>query len=134
MTGIPPGLLLTMAGISLVVFLGTLIAIPFILAKLPEDYFDLRVPRQWMKDSHPALRMIGKVVKNVVGLFFFLAGVSMLVLPGQGVLTMLIGLSLLDFPGRRRIEARIVGHPKVFSVVNNLRARMGKPPFVLAPR
>jgi hypothetical protein len=134
MTGIPPGVLFTMAGISLVVFLGTLIAIPFVLARLPEDYFDLRVPRHWMKDSHPVLRTIGKVVKNVIGVVFLLAGISMLILPGQGVLTLLIGVSLLDFPGRRRIEARIVGYPKVFSVVNSLRAKMGKPPFVLAPR
>jgi hypothetical protein len=131
LTGISPAILLTLAGVSLFVFLGTLIAIPFILVRLPPDYFDLRVPRTWMKGSHPVLRIAGQAVKNVAGLLFFLAGVSMLILPGQGILTILIGISLLDFPGKRRLEARIIGQRTVFGAVNSLRARFGKPPFVI---
>jgi len=132
LTGISPAMLLTLAGVSLVVFLGTLVAIPFILVRLPADYFDIRVPRTWMKDRHPVLRVAGLAVKNVAGLLFLLAGLSMLILPGQGVLTILIGISLLDFPGKRRLEARIVGQRTVFGVVNSLRAKFGKPPFVIA--
>jgi hypothetical protein len=133
LTGISPAILLTLAGVSLFVFLGTLVAIPFILARLPENYFDLRVPRTWMRGSHPALRLVGMVVKNAAGLLFFLAGLSMLILPGQGILTILIGISLLDFPGKRRLEARIIGQRTVFGAVNSLRAKFGKPPFVMAP-
>jgi hypothetical protein len=131
LTGISPAILLALAGVSLFVFLGTLIAIPFILVRLPADYFDLRVPRTWMKDSHPVLRMAGQAIKNVLGLLFFLAGLSMLILPGQGILTILIGISLLDFPGKRRLEARIIGQRTVFGAVNSLRAKFGKPPFVI---
>jgi hypothetical protein len=134
LTGISPAMLGAMVGVSLFVFLGTLIAIPFILIRLPEDYFDLRVPRTWMKDSHPVFRLVAQVIKNIVGLAFLLAGLAMLVLPGQGVLTLLIGISLLDFPGKRRLEARIIGHPKVFNAVNSLRAKFEKPPFVLAQK
>ena len=57
----------------------------------------------------------------------------MLFLPGQGVLTILIGLSLLEFPGKRRLEAKIVGQPTVLSTINNMRAKFGKPPLILAP-
>jgi hypothetical protein len=131
LTGISPAVLLTLGVVSLFVFLGTLIAIPFILVRLPEDYFDIRVPRTWMKDSHPVIRVVGRAVKNVAGLLFFLAGLSMLILPGQGILTVLIGISLLDFPGKRRLEARIIGQRTVFGAVNALRARFGKPPFVI---
>jgi hypothetical protein len=134
LTGISPAMLGTMVGVSLFVFLGTLVAIPFILIRLPADYFDLRVPRQFMKGSHPIIRMVGKVIRNIVGLAFLLAGLAMLVLPGQGVLTLLIGISLLDFPGKRRLEARIIGQPKVFNAVNSLRAKFEKPPFVLAQK
>jgi hypothetical protein len=77
------------------------------------------------------LRIIGRILKNVVGVLFVLAGLSMLVLPGQGVLTILIGLSLVDFPGKQRLEARIIGQRSVFKAVNSLRARFGRPPFVL---
>jgi hypothetical protein len=70
-------------------------------------------------------------VKNVTGLLFVLAGVAMLVLPGQGILTMLIGISLMDFPGKQHIEARIVGQATVLKVINSLRAKFGKPPLVV---
>jgi len=118
---------------SLIGFIGTLIAIPFIMVRLPSDYFDIRVPRHWMKDHHPMLRLIGLVVKNVVGIVFLLAGFAMLFLPGQGILTMLIGISLLDFPRKRELEAKIVGQPTVLQALNAMRAKFEKPPLTLAP-
>ncbi|HEX9741847.1 MAG TPA: hypothetical protein VGA17_03555, partial [Nitrospiraceae bacterium] len=49
---------------SVVLFVGTLIAIPFILVRLPPDYFDERHPRQWMANYHPVLRLVGRIAKN----------------------------------------------------------------------
>ncbi|MGA6827233.1 PGPGW domain-containing protein [Nitrospira sp. NS4] len=118
---------------SLIGFIGTLIAIPFIMVRLPSDYFDTRVPRHWMKDHHPVLRLIGLIVKNAVGAIFLLAGFAMLFLPGQGILTMLIGISLLDFPRKREIEAKIVGQPTVLQALNAMRAKFEKPPLTLSP-
>lgn len=125
--------LIWLTALSFVFFIGTLIAIPFILVRLSADYFDVRVPRPWMQDHHPVLRVVGHIVKNVLGTVFLFAGFLMLFLPGQGVLTMLIGISMLDFPGKRKIEAKLVGQPTVLSVINSLRKRRGKPPLVLAP-
>lgn len=119
--------------LSMVFFLGTLVAIPFILVRLPADYFDVRVPRPWMKDHHPVLRLVGHIVKNAVGAIFLFAGFLMLFLPGQGVLTMLIGISMLDFPGKRKVEAKLIGQPTVLSVVNSMRQKFNKPPLLLAP-
>jgi putative transmembrane protein PGPGW len=129
----PPQLLLWLAVSSVFMFVGTLIAIPIILVRLPADYFDIRKPRPWMEEHHPILRVIGHLVKNVVGLVFVLAGLAMLLLPGQGVLTILIGLSLLEFPGKRRLEAKLVGQPTVLSTINKMRAKFGKSPLILAP-
>lgn len=119
--------------LSFVMFVGTLIAIPFVLVRLSADYFDVRVPRLWMQEHHPVLRIVGHIVKNVLGAVFLLAGTLMLFLPGQGILTMLIGISMLDFPGKRNIEAKLIGQPTVLSVINGLRKKRGKPPFILAP-
>ena len=130
----PPGMLLQVAIVSAIVFAGSLIAIPFILVRLPADYFDVRVPRTWMKGSNPTLRMIMLVIRNVAGTLFVLAGLSMLLLPGQGLLTILIGISLMHFPGKRRLEAKIIGQRTLFRGVNALRAKFGKPEFTLAPR
>ena len=125
--------LIWLAALSIVFFIGTLIAIPFILVRLPADYFDIRVPRPWMQDHHPVLRVAGHIVKNAVGAVFLIAGFLMLFLPGQGVLTMVIGISMLDFPGKRKIEAKLIGQPTVLNVINSMRKKYGKPPLVLAP-
>jgi len=118
---------------SVFMFVGTLIAIPVILMRLPADYFDIRKPRPWMENHHPILRLLGHIVKNVVGAIFLFAGFLMLFLPGQGVLTMLIGLSMIEFPGKRRVEAKIVGQSTVLSTINSMRAKFGKPPLIIAP-
>ena len=126
-------MLIWLTALSMGFFVGTLIAIPFILVRLPADYFDIRVPRTWMEDHHPVLRLFGHIVKNVVGAIFLFAGFLMLFLPGQGVLTMLIGISMLDFPGKRKIEATLIGQPTVLSVINGMRQKFNKPPLRLAP-
>ena len=92
----------------------------------------MRVPRPFLGGRHPLLRVVAIVVKNVVGFVFLLAGIAMLVLPGQGLLTMLVGITLMDFPKKRLLEARIIGQPLIFSNINKLRARFGKPPLTVA--
>ena len=116
---------------SVVFFVGTLIAIPFILVRLPPNYFDERHPRLWMPDHHPVLRFAGFVAKNAVGAVFLAVGIALLFLPGQGILTILLGVSMLDFPGKRYVERKIVGQPTVLKAINGLRAKYGKPPLTV---
>ena len=130
---IPVDVLYSLAVASAIGFIGSLIAIPLILVRLPADYFDTRTPRQWMKNHHPVLRLLGVIVKNVVGVVFVLAGFAMLFLPGQGLLTILIGVSLMDFPKKRVLEAKMVGQPTLLSVINSMRHKFGKPPLTMAP-
>jgi hypothetical protein len=75
---IPVDVLIGLTVASVIGFIGSLIAIPLILVRLPPDYFDTRTPRHWMKDHHPLLRLLGLVVKNVVGVVLLLAGFAML--------------------------------------------------------
>lgn len=125
--------LVALTVLSIAFFVGSLIAIPFILVRLPADFFDIRVPRPWMKDHHPVLRVMGHLVKNVVGAIFLFAGFLMLFLPGQGILTILIGVSMLDFPGKRKLEAKMIGQPTILNVINGMREKFGKPPLTIAP-
>lgn len=118
---------LAWGGLSAVLFVGTLIAVPVLIAQMSPDYFvrtnsaaqDLTVPRRWVR----------RVVRNVVGLLLVAVGVAMLVLPGQGVLTILIGLAVCEFPGKRRLERRIVASPRIRRALNWMRARSSRPPF-----
>jgi hypothetical protein len=130
---IPADILISLTAVSIIGFMGSLIAIPWILIRLPSDYFDMRVPRHWMKDHHPVLRMIGLIVKNIIGVIFLIAGFLMLFLPGQGVLTMLIGISFMDFPRKRILEARIVGQSTLLNAINAMRHKFNKLPLTLSP-
>ena len=124
--------LVTLTALSIVFFVGSLITIPFILVRLPTDFFDTRVPRRWMENHHPVLRLLGHLAKNVVGAIFVFAGFLMLFLPGQGILTMLIGITMLDFPGKRKLEAKMIGQPAVLNAINGMREKFGKPPLTIA--
>lgn len=117
-------------GFSLIAFVGTLIAIPAILIRLPQDYFQNHGHRKWFANHHPVIRSIGLMVKNGLGLIFLLAGIAMLVLPGQGLLTMLLGILFLDFPGKDRLEQKLIRQPHILKAINTLREKADKPPFV----
>lgn len=130
---VPGDVLVGLTIASIVGFMGSLIAIPWILIRLPSDYFDIRVPRHWMKNHHPMVRIIGLIVKNILGVIFLVAGLLMLFLPGQGLLTMLIGISFMDFPNKRYLEARIIGQHTIFNAVNAMRHKFNKLPFTLKP-
>ena len=71
------------------------------------------------------------MLKNLFGVILLLGGMAMLVLPGQGILTILIGLSLLDFPGKRALERRIVGRPLVLQAINRIRRKFNKSPLLV---
>ncbi len=121
--------LIVVGVLSVVMFVGTLIAIPIILSRLPTNYFQHDLEHIWMEDYHPILRYMGLILKNAVGLIFLLAGIAMLFLPGQGILTIVIGISLLDFPGKRKLEHRLLTQPMVFQAMNAIRTKCSKPPF-----
>ena len=107
--------------------------VSFVLVKLPANYFHSSHDREFLVERHPVLRAVGIFAKNLLGLVLVGAGIIMSLpgVPGQGVLTILLGIMLLDFPGKRTLETRIVSRPRVNGAVNALRARFGKPPLML---
>ena len=114
---------------SVIAFVGTLIAIPAILIRLPPDYFQNHHHKPWFANHHPVVRFLGLLAKNVAGIIFLLAGIAMLFLPGQGLLTMLLGILFIDFPGKHHMEKKLIRHPKILSAINSFREKAGKLPF-----
>ena len=112
-------------------FVGSLIAIPWFLVRIPEDYFSPRQAdeRRQRRAGHPVWRWLAPILKNLAGVVFILAGVAMLVLPGQGLLTIVVGVLLTDFPGKRRLERRLVTQRHVLAAINAIRRRSGRPPL-----
>lgn len=110
--------------LSLLVLIGSALLVPLVVARMPADYF---VREQAPEPQHPLI----STLKTLLGVLLVLAGVAMLVLPGQGVLTILAGLSLLRFRAKRDVERWILRRAPVARVVDALRRRAGRPPLVL---
>lgn len=109
------------------------LAIGVVMVKIPANYFSSHYKEDFLPGSHWTVRWGAVIVKNVFGLFLIALGIvlSLPGVPGQGILTILLGLIMIDIPGKRPIEARIIKRPTVLSAANNLRAKYGKPPLEL---
>ena len=120
-------------GVFLSASAGGLALASVLLVRLPANYFADSHPRELWVNRHPVLRWTGLVAKNVLGVFVVAVGImlSMPGVPGPGFLTILIGVSLLDFPGKRCLERRLIGRSRVLAAINRLRQRYGRLPLVL---
>jgi hypothetical protein len=115
---------------SAAVFLMTPIAVAWTLIQLPTDYFTKKRRRplgSWAK--YPVLRLVLLVAKNLLGVGLLAAGLVMLLVPGQGLLTVAVGLILVDFPGKFRLERWLVNRPSLWRPINWLRKRAGHEPL-----
>ncbi|WP_428087046.1 PGPGW domain-containing protein [Candidatus Thioglobus sp.] len=120
--------LLIMVGIvSAIVFVLSLLLTPYLLGLIPVDYFSADYTGQ--TKAKTLLGFIKTVFKNTLGLFLVLAGIIMLVTPGQGVISILLGLFLMEFPKKRQLELKLINHNPTFKTLNWLRDKAGKPPF-----
>jgi len=115
-------------GVFVLTFVVSLGAVAAVVVRLPANYFreDYMSP---LAEQHPIVRWAGVILKNVLGTLLVLLGLflSLPGIPGQGLLTILIGVMLLSFPGKRRLERRLVSRPSVLAAINALRAYFGKP-------
>lgn len=122
---------------ALAVFVGSLavslLLLGGLLVQLPATYFLDRHRRDLWIDHHPVVRWTGIVLKNAAGYALVLFGMvlSLPGIPGQGLLTILLGLILLDFPGKRSLERWILRRPGLLDRINRLRHRWGRPPLQL---
>ncbi len=115
---------------SVLMFIGSVIAVPWLVIRIPADYLIRRrhIIDHW-RLRHPWLRAALLALKNVFGGVLVLAGLAMLILPGQGLLTIFVGLMLLDFPGKLGLERWLVRKPPVNRAINWMRAKAGRPPL-----
>jgi len=108
-------------------------AIGLVMVKVPPNYFSTHYQRDFLPNSPWLVRWGAVVAKNIAGVFLILLGIilSLPGVPGQGFLTILVGLIFLDIPGKRPIEAKIIKRPTVLAAINKLRLKYDKPPLVV---
>jgi hypothetical protein len=123
-------LLVWLGAASVLAFLATLFIVPWLVVRIPPDYFTHRKRHHQARHSrHPMIQVTLVIAKNVLGCLFVLIGFLMLFLPGQGIMTMLIGVMFLDFPGKYHLERRLVSYGPVFRSINWLRHQTKRDPL-----
>ncbi len=127
-----PQLLTLALATSVLLLVVTVILAPQLAALIPEDYFS-NPQRRTLHPRNLLFRLLRKVAKNLLGLCLLVLGLVMLVTPGQGVLTIFVALLALDYPGKYRLERRLVSITPICRGINWLRARAGAPPLLLEP-
>jgi Na+/proline symporter len=117
--------LITAIGIAMAV--ASTLAIPWLLVRIPADYF---VSRKRPRPDRSLLGWLIWLLRNTVAVVLLLAGILMLILPGQGLLTILIGVGISTFPGKYRLERAIMRQPGVFRAANWIRRRYHRTPII----
>lgn len=119
--------------IFLVSFFANLGIVSFILVKLPADHFSKNRKTKFWAGPKPAIHAAKVIGKNIGGVLLVALGIvlSLPGVPGQGLLTVLLGIMLLDFPSRHRLEQKLLSKPSIVNTINRLRERFGKPPLQL---
>jgi len=112
--------------ISAVLAVGSIALVAYIVVHWRSDHFKHHVPGTPPEPQHP----LAAVAKNVAGVVLVLLGLVMALpgIPGQGILTMIVGLTLIDFPGKRGMERRLIGRPRILHAINRLRGGVPRAP------
>jgi hypothetical protein len=120
-------------GLFVVSFVISTGVVAIVLVKLPANYFSATHAREFLPNSSWHVRWGALIVKNIIGVLLILIGIVMSLpgVPGPGVVTILLGLVMMDIPGKRPLEARIIQRPAVLKAINSIRARYKKPPLIL---
>ena len=115
--------------VSVASFIISVLFCTLVFAYLPSNYF---LPnRQVSRIEHPILRIVFKCLKNLFAVILVIIGIIQIPLPGQGVLTILIGIIISDIPGKRKLERRIISSPVVLTAANTIRSRFKRPLLIL---
>lgn len=119
-------------GLFLLSVVGSAVVAGIMLCRLPADYLLADASPVLVDDRPRWQQLLGRIGRNLLGVLLVILGVllSLPGVPGQGILTILIGVMLLDVPGKRALERRIICRPTVFRSINRLRTRFGRAPLL----
>lgn len=122
-------------GVGLFLFSLTIsfVSIAVVIVKIPANYFSSHYKQDFLPNSSWAVRWGAVILKNILGVLLIILGLllSLPGVPGQGLLTILLGLIMIDIPGKRPIEAKIIKRPTILAAANQLRAKYNKEPLML---
>ena len=123
-------LLLLLGSLSIFILIISVFMMVLIISILPEDYFkseNRNLISSVQNSRYPLLKLLVLITKNFFGILLLLSGILMLVLPGQGILTIITGLVFMDYPGKYKFERKLLRQKGVINSINWIRSRLSKP-------
>lgn len=120
-------LLSVLVSVSAILLVATVVAAPRVISRLPSNYLLQRLERSSTQGIWFSLTSVSRAL---LGFLVILLGLIMLITPGPGVIMLLLGISIAEFPGRNRLLVYLATRPNVLSSLNWMRKRHGKPPFI----
>tara|TARA_B100000073_G_scaffold180803_1_gene149555 strand:+ start:67 stop:471 length:405 start_codon:yes stop_codon:yes gene_type:complete len=114
--------------LSFIIFIFSLLTIKWLVALIPSDYF-IKKNNSEFRSNYPIFWLVSIIIKNLVGYTLIFGGILMLVLPGQGLFTIFVGLMLSNYPGKFYIERKFIAIPSVLRAINWLRKKSNTPPI-----
>ena len=127
------GRVLLGVGLFLLSLTISFVSIAVVIVKIPANYFSSHYKQDFLPNSSWAVRWGAVILKNILGVMLVILGLllSLPGVPGQGLLTILLGLIMIDIPGKRPIEAKIIKRPTILAAANKLRAKYNREPLML---
>ena len=123
-------LLFLLGSLSIFILIISVFMMVLIISFLPEDYFksqNRNLISSVQNSRYPMLKLLVLITKNFFGVLLLLSGILMLVLPGQGILTIITGLVFMDYPGKYKFERKLLRQKGVINSINWIRSRLSKP-------
>ena len=123
-------LLFLLGSLSIFILIISVFMMVVIISFLPEDYFkseNRNLISRVQNSRYPLLKLLVLITKNFFGILLLLSGILMLVLPGQGILTIITGLVFIDYPGKYKFERKLLRQKGVINSINWIRSRLNKP-------
>ena len=117
-----------LGAISFAIFVFSLLSIKWLVSLIPSDYF-INKKTSKFKSKYPVIWLVSMIIKNLIGYVLIIGGILMLVLPGQGLFTIFIGLMMSNYPGKYFIERKFIAIPSVLKTINWLRKRSNQEPI-----
>jgi hypothetical protein len=125
-------LLFLLGSLSIFILIISVFMMVLIISFLPEDYFkseNRNLISSVQNSRYPLLKLLVLITKNFFGILLLVSGILMLVLPGQGILSIITGLVFIDYPGKYKFERKLLRQKGVINSINLIRSRLSKPPL-----
>ena len=120
--------LLWVSSISGVGLLVVATVTPWLIVRMPEDFFSNPQRYNWLDRKPASIRVPIRILKNLLAIVLVIVGVIMFLTPASGLFPILLGIVLADVPGTLKLQRWILCRKTIRKSMNWLRRKFHRRP------